>query len=1126
MSYAVCASSVRFISDFHRSRGIYSRDKEAALYHPLFLILAKMQEILKWERPETLTTFPVIPVSQADREYCAKAMTVGEILETSVRLEDSTEKRRHRWKYVRNLFAVINKPPFDKASFENALFAHAHYHMSLEQFTMRLMIEFKFPTKLRMDDYLRWLYLSFDTFRSNSVDWREMIMYYRVLRYFRLIKESSLELILLLFDVYGEGGSDGSQVDRDRIEVSNAKTVLLRIFQVPCLTEPELYGIETMLESLFDHLDTTGNKISRRALEVGFKSGRFSQRAVAYWSTLCWDRLPTDQRLTILDEAQTKHAVAAEVIISRFQLQQAIVIYTKNTLKHVLRAWKIVTVKASGARAFALSRLRLRALRMMQRWQRISRRYALYRRKRILAQVMGDYSTKARCFQRIKLHNTIIRRITRVSGSLLPNAKRLVLAASHLREFRRLYDERVGLYRWRAVCRMWKNHENARAHYRRHLLRSTFLPWFKIAHEAAVAERQEAIVRENQLSLMRMLEEAEAAATEIALIEQQREAERQRREKEEQDRLQAERLQRAKQQAAEEKEREKRALLREQAEARTARIRLEMARLKIVFNMEFEFKAQEAMERTKERTISYIENPENKLTIDLKFEQLKREFHANPTPETREREKMLSSYKNILFLFIDAQLKKERIELPELYSRYDLAKKGYLTYGEFATMIRSLNTRLNEAQVSNVIRHVDADRDGYITLQECQSCMTCVHKMGAPGSSWKLYIDPAEDVICYHNFETNEKFLEYEITDKVLRGINIANIYAEAEYNMQEELKKMRRDEWQVVLRSYMARRLQYMYRFWKGRQIRKRLVWRLLQREQAARTRKQRLCAEFITRHWRGKKARRLFARQLAFTVEKVWDRESNRVFYYNHFTKSSSWEKPHLFAMRRPEGSKNMQMDLGAQYSAVLTEPCVWLPVEAEATALLSSIAAISNGQWEDTSALAIGFSEGDLVMVDGDQAVAAQSSGLPMFGAVSYFHANAKRTFPGKPDGFPLCCVCNIQLAVHSCLDCYTTPNALAHYCFTCHRNTHSNPFGFHQHAKAKRVQYNNPDFVSQLYNFQHRWEPTKPTSCDMCQGRERLFAAFQCEGCGNKSLCRRCFSRIHHPSMKPAHRYYRL
>lgn len=1091
--------------------------------------------------------------------------------------------RKNRWKHMRNLFLIISKPPFDKCSFENALVAHAHNFMTLEQFVMRMVYEFKFPPKMKMDEYARWLYQSFDECQENNVDWREMLLYYKVLRYFRFVRDRPLDLLLLLFDVYGEGGDCGegsersAMIDKDRIVLHSAKSHLTTIFTVPCLSETELYGMETMLEGLLDYLDLRNNRIARRELEQNYRNGTFSIRAVNYWATLAWQQLLPDQRLTILDEAQLQHAYAADVIISRYQNQQALVIFTKNTKKHFFRAWKIQTIKASGARAFASKRLELRAKRWLCRWQRIARRYALYRRKRLLAQVMGDYAIKARCFQRILKHNSSLHRITRIAGCLLPESKRLLLALGHLREVRRLYTQRCGLYRWFGICRLWRFNENAIRHYKHHLLRMVLNPWFTWAHARATEKRQEIVVRENQLSLHRMLEDAENAAKEIIHIENMRREAQERQEKEKLEREQQERLELARKQALQAKEREKRQLLQAQTVERTLRIRHDMARLKIIFNMEFEFKAQEEMEKTKDRTIAYIENPDNKLSIDLKFEQLKREFHANPTPETREREKMLSSYKNILFLFIDAQLQKEKIELSELYNRYDLNKKGYLTYGEFANMVRSLNTKLNEAQISNVIRHVDADRDGYITLAECEKCMSCVHLMGAAGSSWKLYIDPAEDVICYHNFQTNEKFLEYEITDKELRGINLANLYAEAEFHMTEQLKTIRKEEWSLVLRSYMARRLQYMYRVWKGRQIRKKLVWRILQREQVALTKKMRYCAEFVARYWRGKKARQLFMRQLAFTIEKVYDRNAHLIFYYNHVTKQSVWEKPRLFVIQGPvyNREKERRLELGAMYSAVLTEPCVWVPLEPSEEAELAANAITDATAAEDnytnanshTHALDVRMStsHGDSGSNDRekyesvydttaqyyrlqssandttastaltvpnnyseDEARASISTALTVGTdgsydsnqSVHYYHINARRVFPGKPDGFPVCGVCQYQLAVHVCLDCQTS------YCFACHRATHANPFGFAQHAKAKRSQYHNPDFVAQLYNFQHRWEVAVPVSCDLCHGRERLFAAWQCVTCENKHFCKKCFVRVHHSNQKLPHSCFRI
>ena len=50
--------------------------------------------------------------------------------------------------------------------------------------------------------------------------------------------------------------------------------------------------------------------------------------------------------------------------------------------------------------------------------------------------------------------------------------------------------------------------------------------------------------------------------------------------------------------------------------------------------------------------------------------------------------------------------------------------------------------------------------------------MKDTQKMGVPGSPWKMYVDPAQDVICYHNFKTEEKIFEYQMTDEKLMEIS------------------------------------------------------------------------------------------------------------------------------------------------------------------------------------------------------------------------------------------------------------------------------------------------------------------------------------------------------------------
>lgn len=195
--------------------------------------------------------------------------------------------------------------------------------------------------------------------------------------------------------------------------------------------------------------------------------------------------------------------------------------------------------------------------------------------------------------------------------------------------------------------------------------------------------------------------------------------------------------------------------------------------------------------------------------------------------------------------------------------------------------------------------------------------------MGVPGSPWKLYIDPAEDVICYHNMVTAERIYEYQMTDKKLREINIANMYGEAEdaalqqvvyspcvcqtcrvkttrdfiitmrYSSRHrfvtfcllplliimtvfQVREQKKVEFDDEVKSYMARRMQYMYRLWKARRWRAAQIWRLDKRELKAKTDLQRQCVRFMERTFIGFRCRELFKKQLRLTIEKVWDIES----------------------------------------------------------------------------------------------------------------------------------------------------------------------------------------------------------------------------------------------------------
>lgn len=115
---------------------------------------------------------------------------------------------------------------------------------------------------------------------------------------------------------------------------------------------------------------------------------------------------------------------------------------------------------------------------------------------------------------------------------------------------------------------------------------------------------------------------------------------------------------------------------------------------------------------------------------------------------------------------------------------------------------------------------MDSDNDGFLTIGELEEAMkdtkylgtisiTMLYgvtstlnysflNIGVVGCDWKFYVDPAQDIFCYHNIHKGIKVLhfrcfgelsfitgidqvfEYQITDELLKEINEANYIAES----------------------------------------------------------------------------------------------------------------------------------------------------------------------------------------------------------------------------------------------------------------------------------------------------------------------------------------------------------
>ena len=137
--------------------------------------------------------------------------------------------------------------------------------------------------------------------------------------------------------------------------------------------------------------------------------------------------------------------------------------------------------------------------------------------------------------------------------------------------------------------------------------------------------------------------------------------------------------------------------------------------------------------------------------------------------------------------------------------------------------------------------------------------MKAVDHMGVVGSKWKMYVDPVMDVICYHNFHTNEKILEFKMKDEKLREINFENYHGEMRENLNKQIVKEKAEDWEFRLRTYMVRRMQYMYRVWKARKLRKDKMWRVHNKQYLVKKFHQNVLLEFIERYFSAAQSRQV---------------------------------------------------------------------------------------------------------------------------------------------------------------------------------------------------------------------------------------------------------------------------
>jgi hypothetical protein len=249
------------------------------------------------------------------------------------------------------------------------------------------------------------------------------------------------------------------------------------------------------------------SKIIKRGVFRNFL--KVSPKLVDSWQKMTWLRVPMDLRLAALDNSQVESIHVVDLIFAKFQLRKALAFAQFNVYKRCVFQWKKETLTASIIRRFAIKKYKMKQRSMFKFWFKMAEKQVLRRRRRLLAEVMGNYTIKARTFARIKLFNYNTRRYAASADQFDKPVKMMRQGVAHIRYFLRLRDLRYFILHWKLVTRREKVEELSYKFYRERTILKCIREWGKIAHENAHQKRMELLVLENQRHLKDMLQQAE-----------------------------------------------------------------------------------------------------------------------------------------------------------------------------------------------------------------------------------------------------------------------------------------------------------------------------------------------------------------------------------------------------------------------------------------------------------------------------------------------------------------------------------------------------------------------------------------------------------------------------------------
>lgn len=391
--------------------------------------------------------------------------------------------RRRKWVRIQFLHTVLHTLPYRYHSIDRALEATPGpgYCVSRTAFVARMMAEYHFDRRLRMDAHLKSLYGCFEGATTDSVDYRDILCCMTFLRRYKEVRGNPSQLFRDLVLMYADQA--GTLVRR---------TDVLRVCRMGAVDEGQVWQTSSRLDRyLAEEAHPQGLKRTFRdvPLTLLVEVMESNPAVLVAFRKQLWQRLPGSWRMGVLAAVESFVVDKAGSGALAMKLRRAARWYAQTLSRRMVAGWKIFRNMAKLIRAQRAAVEMIFRRQAIHAWRDHAIDSAKRRKQYPVAVEYGRLKVLRRYFKRMVGFVVASKRVKLIVGACSAQGKLVLAGGGLLREAFRKRSMRLALHMWCETASLMNAWEFAVDLWAERVRRKVFVAYRDIV-KAAVIQQQ------------------------------------------------------------------------------------------------------------------------------------------------------------------------------------------------------------------------------------------------------------------------------------------------------------------------------------------------------------------------------------------------------------------------------------------------------------------------------------------------------------------------------------------------------------------------------------------------------------------------------------------------------------